>query len=135
MMRDKSKGSTAEGDFLFEIDAQPLEETTTALGGVAPLAWAARSLDVPGSVQCHLRIKRRERGFDEATYVESFPVLNGVGGDCLGDFDQLREDAGLAEMLGHKIPSAEAARKYLYQFHDAAKIDQAQQQLASGRVA
>ena len=50
-------------------------------------------------------------------------------------FDPLREDAGLAEMQGQKVPSAEAARKFLYQFYDAAKIEAAQQQLALDRVA
>jgi hypothetical protein len=48
--------------------------------------------------------------------------LNAVGGDCLEDFDSLREDAGLAEMLGHEVPSADAGRKFLYQFHDAATL-------------
>ena len=48
-------------------------------------------------------MKQRDRGYDEASYVESFLVLNAVGGDCLEDFDQLREDAGLAEMMGHEL--------------------------------
>src|SRR5271157_347486 len=133
-MKRRVKRSPAEGDFLFEIDSEPLEECVTALGGVPLLVRAIRSLDVAGSVQRHVRMKQRERGFDEATYVESFLVLNAVGGDCLEDFDHLREDAGLAEMLGHAVPSAEAARKFLYQFHDEAKIEQAQQELAPGRV-
>lgn len=128
------KKSPAAGEFLFEIDPEPLEEQVTALGGIPLLVRAARSLDVPGSVARHVRVKQRERGFDEATYVESFLVLNAVGGECLEDFDQLREDAGLAEMLGHAVPSAEAARKFLYQFHDGEKIQQAQHELASDRV-
>lgn len=128
------KSSPAAGEFLFEIDPEPLEECLTALGGIPLLVRAARSLDVPGSVARHLRVKQRERGFDEATYVESFLVLNAAGGDCLEDFDQLREDAGLSELLGHAVPSAEAARKFLYQFHDREKIEQAQQALAAGRV-
>ncbi|HLJ26132.1 MAG TPA: hypothetical protein VKY85_05440, partial [Candidatus Angelobacter sp.] len=126
-MKGKRKPSPAEGEFLFEIDEEPLEECLTAWGGVPLLVRAARSLGVPGFVQRHVQIKERERGFDEATYVESFLVLNGVGGDCLEDFEQLREDAGLKEMLGHEVPSAEAARKFLYQFHDEKKIEQAQQ--------
>ncbi len=133
-MKARTKRSPAAGDFLFEIDSEPLEECVTALGGVPLLVRAIRSLDVPGSVQRHLRIKQRERGFDEATYIESFLVLNAVGGDCLEDFDQLGEDAGLAEMLGHPVPSAEAARKFLYQFHDEVKIEQAQRGLAAERV-
>ncbi len=119
------KSSPAAGEFLFEIDAEPLEECLTALGGIPLLVRAARSLDVPGSVERHLRVKQRERGFDEATYVESFLVLNAARGDCLEDFDQLRADAGLSELLGHAVPSAEAARKFLYQFHDGEKIEQA----------
>ena len=122
-MKRTTKPSPAAGEFPFQIDAEPLVEAVTALGAVPLLARAIRSLDVPGSVGRHLRIKQRERGFDEATYIESFLVLNAVGGDCLEDFDELREDADLAEMLGHEVPSAEAARKFLYQFHDAGKTD------------
>ena len=127
------KKSPAAGEFLFEIDPKPLEEQVTALGGIRLLVRAARSRDVPGSVARHVRVKQRERGLDEATYVESFLVLNAVGGECLEDFDPLREDAGLAEMLGHAVPSAEAARKFLYQFHEGEKIQPAQHELASDR--
>jgi Transposase DDE domain group 1 len=133
-MKGKPRRSPAEGDFLFEIDSEPLDECVTALGGIPLLVRAIRSLDVPGSVQRHLRVKQRERGFDEATYVESFLVLNAVGGDCLEDFDQLREDPGLVEMLGYMAPSAEAARKFLYHFHDESKLEQAQRALGDGRL-
>ncbi len=37
-------------------------------------------------------------------------------------------------MLGHAIPSPEAARKFLYQFHDPEKIAQAQRDLPVGEV-
>lgn len=133
-MKGKNKLSPAEGEFLFEIDPEPLEECVTAWGGVPLVVRAARSLDVPGLVKRYVSIKERERGFDEATYVESFVVLNALGGDCLEDFDLLREDTGLKEMLGHEVPSSEAARKFLYQFQDAAKIEEAQRALASGHV-
>lgn len=62
----------------------------------------------------HIRIKKRDRGYDEATFVESFVLLNGVGGDCLDDFEQLRADGGLASMPGHEQPSPGAARNFLY---------------------
>jgi len=38
---------------------------------------AFRSLGLPGSVQQHVTVKERERGYDEATFVESFVILNG----------------------------------------------------------
>jgi hypothetical protein len=135
--RDKKQktSSPTEDEFLFEIDDEPLHETITAWGGVPLLARAIRSLGVSAGVRRHLRIKQRDRGFDEATYGESFLVLNGAGGDCLEDFDRLREDAGLAELLGHAIPSAEAARKFLNQFHDAEKMREAERRLPLDRVA
>jgi hypothetical protein len=50
------------------------------------------------------------------------------------DFDRLGEDDGLREMLGHEVPSPEAARKFLYQFHDEEKLEQAQRELTAGQV-
>jgi hypothetical protein len=61
-------------------------------------------------------------------------VLNALGGECLDDFECLREDEGLREMLGHDVPSPEAARKFLYQFHDESKREQAQQERPAGQV-
>lgn len=130
----KQKPAPAEGEFLFQLDPEPLEECVTAYAGIPLFLQAARSLDVPGRVKEHLQIKQRHRGLDEAGYVESFLVLNALGGDCLEDFERLREDEGLAEMLGHDVPSCEAARKFLYQFHDESKVEQAQKELPVGQV-
>jgi hypothetical protein len=130
----KQKPSPAEGEFLFQLDPEPLEECVTAYGGIPLFLRAAQSLDVPGRVKRCLEIKQRDRGLDEAGYVESFLVLNALGGDCLEDFERLREDEGLAEMLGHSVPSCAAARKFLYEFHDESKLEQAQKELPVGQV-
>lgn len=129
-----SKRSRAEGEFLFEIDPEPLEECVTAWGGLPLVLRTVRSLDVPGSVKRHLHLKQRERGLDEAAYVESFVVLNAVGGDCLEDFDVLREGEDVRQMAGYAMPSAEAARKFLYRFHEEALLEQAQRELGLGQV-
>jgi len=110
---------------LFEVDDEPLQETLTAWGGVPLVVQALRSLNVPASVRQHVQIKQRERGYDEATMVESFVVLNAVGGECLDDFQHLREDAGLKELLGHEIPSPESARQFLNRFHSEEKLEEA----------
>ena len=112
----------AEGECLFEIDEEPTEECLTAPGGLPLFVRTARSLDVPGSVKRNLALKQPDRGFDEATCIESFLALNAAGGDCLKDFDSLREDRGVA------------ARKFLYQFHDPEKTGQAQRDLLVGEV-
>jgi len=134
-MRKLEKPSPTESDFLFEIDPEPARESLTCWGGVPLLVRAFRSLGLPQSVQRNVHLKQRQRGYDEATVVESFVILNAVGGECLEDFDRLREDAGLAPMMGHEIPSPETARQFLYQFHDEGKITAAKQQLALGQVA
>ena len=117
-MRKLEKPSPTESPLLFDIDPEPAPEMLTALGGMPLVVQTFRSLGLPASVKRHVQVKERERGYDEATFVESFVVLNAAGGECLDDFARLREDAGLAELVGHPIPSPEAARQFLYQFHD-----------------
>ena len=126
-MKPLRKPSPTESPLLFEIDGEPLEETLTAWGGVPLVVQAFRSLNVPASVRQHVRIKQRERGYDEATMVESFVVLNAVGGECLDDFQHLRDDAGLKETLGHEVPSPESARQFLNRFHSEEKLEQARE--------
>jgi hypothetical protein len=119
--------SPTESPLLIEIDPEPIPEVLTAWGGVPLVVQAFRSLGLPARVREHVRVKERERGYDEATMVESFVILNAVGGECFDDFQRLRADAGLSEMIGHGIPSPEAARQFLYQFHEEEKITAAQQ--------
>lgn len=67
-------------------------------------------------------------------YHPATPGPRALGGECLEAFERLREDAGLAEMLGHELPSPEAARKSLYAFHDPECLEQAQAELPVGQV-
>jgi len=130
----RGRCSPAEGELPFEYDWEPAEEVLTAYAGVPLFVRTIRSLAVPGSVKQHLRIKQRERGLDEASLVESFLVLNALGGECLDDFERLREDVGLAEMVGHEMPTPKVARRFLYAFHDQERIEAAQQELPVGQV-
>ena len=120
---------------LIAIDPEPIPETLTAMGGVPLLVRAFRCLGLPARVREQVEVKQRERGLDEAEMVESFVVLNAMGGECFDDFLRLREDAGLGEMLGHNIPSPDAARRFLYQFHEEDKIEAARQGRAQGQIA
>ncbi len=62
-------------------------------------------------------------------------VLNAAGGECLDDSVRLREDPGLTELIGHPIPSPEAARHFLYQFHEEKNITAAKAQRKLGEIA
>ncbi|MGH8857372.1 MAG: IS1380 family transposase [Polaromonas sp.] len=134
-MRKIEKPSPTESPLLFEVDPEPAPEVLTALGGVPLVVQAFRSLGLPGSVKEHVQVKERQRGYDEATFVESFVILNAVGGECLDDFGRLREDAGLSALIGHEIPSPEAARKFLYAFHEEEKIEEAKQRRGPEQMA
>ena len=134
-MPNSTKPSPTESPLLFEVDPEPLPEVLTALGGVPLVVQAFRSLGLPALVKEHVRIKERQRGYDEATLVESFVILNAVGGECIDDFVRLREDAGLSEMVGHQMPSPSVARKFLYEFHEEAKIEEAKQRRAPEQIA
>jgi hypothetical protein len=127
-MRKVEKASPTESPLLFQIDPEPAPESLTALGGMALVVQAFRSLGLPGSVKRQVQVKERQRGYDEATLVESFVVLNAAGGECVDDFQRLREDAGLKELLGHEMPSPSAALQFLYQFHDEEKMEEAKRQ-------
>jgi hypothetical protein len=120
---------------LFDIDPEPIPETLTALGGVPLVVQTFRSLGLPALVREHVRTKERERGYDEATMVESFVILNAVGGECCDDFERLREDPGLSGMIGHGVPSPAVARKFLNQFHDEEKIKEAKERRTEDEIA
>jgi len=130
---DLPRHSASQQPLGFDYDEGHLEQGLTALAGIPLLLQAFRSLDLPRSVQRNVSMKQRQRGLDEAGYVESFLILNAAGGECLDDFAHLRED-GLKDLIGHDLPSPEAARKFLYQFHEDQLIEQAQQRLGAGQV-
>jgi hypothetical protein len=51
------------------------------------------------------------------------------------DFERLRQDPGLAEMIGHAVPSPRAALEFLQAFHQEEKIEQAQQRRLPEQIA
>jgi hypothetical protein len=134
-MRKLAKPSPTESPLPFDLDPEPTEETLTALGGIPLVVQAFRSLGLPQSVKEHVRVKERERGYDEATFVESFVILNAAGGECPEDFKRLRQDPGLAEMVGHELPSPAAALQFLYGFHEQEKIEAAKQRRLPQQIA
>ena len=134
-MRKIPKPSPTASPLLFELDPEPLQETLTALGGIPLVVQAFRSLGLPQSIQEHVRVKQRQRGYDDATFVESFVILHAAGGECVEDFERLRQDPGLAEMIGHALPSPRAALEFLQAFHQEEKIAEAQQRRLPEQIA
>ncbi len=67
-----------------------------------------------------LPAKKSAKGLNQGQMVESFVLLSALGGECLDDMKRIRDDEGLAEILGYKPPAAETARQWLDGFHDEA---------------
>jgi len=113
------KKMMAQGGMLpFTIDEEPLKERLTARAGLPLIVEMFRSLGLSTVVSSEVKLKERNRGFTEVEMVEEYVVLLAAGGECLDDFSILAGDEGLEALLERKRPSPEAARDFLYKFHD-----------------
>jgi hypothetical protein len=70
-----------------------------------------------------LPAKKTSKGFKPGEMVESFVLLSALGGECFEDMQHLRDDAGLAGIVGYTLPSPETARQWLDGFHDEALME------------
>lgn len=119
----------------FNLSSEPEPALLTALGGLPLVAQTFRTLKLHESVERHVVVKQRERGFSESEVVESLVLLHAAGGDCVDDLRRLKADEGLEAMLGHAIPSPEMVRPFLERFHSdevvaAAKASRKPDQIA-----
>lgn len=90
---------------------------TTPYAGATLVAELFRISGTAEKVDREAGTKRRRRGLSAAEFAESLMVLWAVGGERCDDFEQLREDAALAVLLEHELPSPQAARDFLASFH------------------
>jgi hypothetical protein len=102
----------------FFLDPRPLAEPASPHAGSLVISRAFRSLKGPELIAANLALKRRQRGFDEAQFVETALLLQAVGGDCPEDLALLNEDPMLGRALGYDLPKVTALRSFLERFHD-----------------
>ena len=107
----------------FQVQVVETPDAVTGHAGVALLIEAFRSLGLPRAVKRYVRLKRRERGYSEATCIETLVALFAAGGDCLDDVRVLSADRGLTQLWGRSaIPSAETLRAFLNRFHNEESV-------------
>jgi len=102
----------------FVLDPRPLFEATSPHAGLLSVSRAYRSLGVPALVAANLSLRKRQRGFAEAQFIESISLLQAVGGECPEDMHLLAGDPCLERGLGYRPPKATAVREFLERFHD-----------------
>jgi hypothetical protein len=101
-----------------------LREEVTAHAGIALFVETGRRSGVMARADRVLPAKKNPKGLSQSQMVESFAVLSALGGECVDDFEKLREDRGLSAMLGYRLPAPSTARAWLDQFHDGAAMSQ-----------
>jgi hypothetical protein len=104
----------------FVLDERPLHEATSPHAGLLSLSCAYRALGLPSLIEANLNLRKRQRGFSEAQFIESLCLLQAVGGECPEDMRLLADDDCLARGLGYRPPKATAVREFLERFHDPA---------------
>jgi len=50
--------------------------------------------------------------------IKTFVLLSALGGENIDDVQHIRDDAGLACIVGYTLPAPETARQWLDSFHD-----------------
>src|SRR5437899_8644871 len=102
----------------FVLDARPLREATSPHTGVLSISRASRALGLPQLIGANLPLRKRQRGFSEAQFIESISLLQAVGGECPEDMRLLLGEECLERGLGYDLPSVTAVREFLERFHD-----------------
>jgi hypothetical protein len=102
----------------FVLDGRPLQEATSPHAGALSISRALRSLGGAQLIAANLNLRKRERGFSEAQFIESICLLQGVGGECPEDMRLLLGDECIERGLGYELPSVTAVREFLERFHN-----------------
>jgi hypothetical protein len=113
----------------FEYEEVEGEERITSHAGAPLVVETYRATGAAEAVRrcVKSRPRRRDRGLTDEELVESFVVLIASGGEHNEDFEALRADGGLSQLVGHAMPSPSRAKEFLYAFHEEAKGEGAAQ--------
>ncbi len=95
-----------------------LREEVTAHAGIALLVETGRRSQVIPTAEHVLPGKKNPKGLTQGQMVEALVVLSALGGECPDDLQKLRQDAGLAVLLGYELPAPSTVRGWLELCHD-----------------
>jgi hypothetical protein len=95
-----------------------LKEESTPWAGASLLVDLFRKLKMDQTASKVLPPKKSNKGLNQGQMVESFVLLSALGGENIEDMQHLRDDRGLAGILGYTLPAPETARQWLDSFHD-----------------
>jgi len=102
-----SKKLRQSGILPFELEEVEGLWPITSFAGLPLVAEAFRACGADRALAQGptTRVRHRERGLSDAEMAESFCLLLAAGGDHIDDLEALRDDEGLAELVGYELPS------------------------------
>jgi hypothetical protein len=95
-----------------------LKEVNTPWAGSSLLVDLFRKLEMDKIANKVLPSKRSSKGLNQGQMIETFVLLSALGGENIEDLQHIRDDAGLAGIVGYTLPAPETARQWLDSFHD-----------------
>jgi len=95
-----------------------LKEVNTPWAGSSLLIDLLRKLEMDRIANTVLPAKGSSKGLKHGQMIEPFILLNALGGENIDDVQHIRDDAGLAGIMGYTLPAPETARQWLDSFHD-----------------
>ena len=104
------------------------EQVATPRAGASLLLDLFRHLELGGGGGQGVAAEEVEQGLRHGQMVESFVLLSALGGECSDDMRRLRDDEGLAAMLGYQPRAAETPRQWLDPIHDETALARERQQ-------
>src|SRR5271157_4467719 len=93
------------------------DEALTVHTGLSLFYAMAEALEVPRTLDEHVKVKQRESGYPESEHILALAANAFVGGDYLEDLEALREDVAIQRAIGRKdIPDPTTAGDFCRRF-------------------
>jgi hypothetical protein len=86
-----------------------LKEVSTPWAGSSLLVDLFRKLEMDKIANKTLPPKKSSKGLNQGQMVEAFVLLSALGGENVEDMQHIRDDAGLAGIVGYTLPAPETA--------------------------
>jgi len=92
-------------------------EPLTVHTGLSLFYAMAQTLNIPGNLDKHVKVKERDSGYPESEHILALAANAFVGGDFLDDLEALREDTAIKLAIGRKdIPDPTTAGDFCRRF-------------------
>ena len=88
-----------QGVLPFKYEEEKRGLGLTALGGLPVYLDMARVMDMAGSIDRHVGIRKNRQGWTDSQMVMSLICMNIAGGECVDDLKILEQDEGFRKVL------------------------------------